>query len=213
MDIDAQDKVVLTNKDLGQISVYLNFYETSWDYIPEKHHNKIADEIVKYAVENYTITKEQLVAQVRSELHGPEKAHVASLKDTDIVEFALHGSIHLSGDYFELNTEAGNKLYLNTDHPNKAEKLFVEPLVEYLAKNEPAMFQTPESVVLLMRHLRKDEKGIDTVLSHVTEDIKASAKVQQFAKDVGVEIPFKVKAEVQPQKTEKAVSATKPKLK
>nr|WP_313657944.1 hypothetical protein [Achromobacter ruhlandii] len=196
MDIDTQDKIVLTNKDLGAISVYLNFYESGWDYIPEAHHNKIGDEIVKYAVEHYAIEKDQLVAQIKSELGASEeKAHIAGKSDTEIVEFALHGSIHLSGDYFELQTEGGKKMYLNTDHPNKAEKLFVEPLVDYLAKHESSMFQKPESVVLLMRHLRTDPKGIDTVLAHVAEEIKSHEKVQQFAKDVGVTIPFMPKAE------------------
>ncbi len=212
MDIDTQDKIVLTNKDLGAISVYLNFYESGWDYIPEAHHNKIGDEIVRYAVENYAIEKDQLVAQIKSELGASEeKAHIAGKSDTEIVEFALHGSIHLSGDYFELQTEGGKKMYLNTDHPNKAEKLFVEPLVDYLAKHESAMFQKPESVVLLMRHLRTDPKGIDTVLAHVSEEIKSHEKVQQFAKDVGVTIPFKPKAEPL-EKHMRKTSAVKPKV-
>lgn len=212
MDIDTQDKIVLTNKDLGAISVYLNFYESGWDYIPEAHHNKIGDEIVRYAVENYVIEKDQLVAQIKSELGASEeKAHIAGKSDTEIVEFALHGSIHLSGDYFELQTESGKKMYLNTDHPNKAEKLFVEPLVDYLAKHESSMFQKPESVVLLMRHLRTDPKGIDTVLAHVSEEIKSHEKVQQFAKDVGVAIPFKPKAEPLEKHMQKT-SAVKPKV-
>lgn len=213
MDIDTQDKIVLTNKDLGAISVYLNFYESGWDYIPEVHHNKIGDEIVKYAVEHYAIEKDQLVAQIKSELGASEeKAHIAGKSDTEIVEFALHGSIHLSGDYFELHTESGKKMYLNTDHPNKAEKLFVEPLVDYLAKHESSMFQKPESVVLLMRHLRTDPKGIDTVLAHVSEEIKSHENVQQFAKDVGVTIPFKPKVEPTERQTQKAVPGAKPKV-
>ncbi len=212
MDIDTQDKIVLTNKDLGAISVYLNFYESGWDYIPEVHHNKIGDEIVKYAVEHYAIEKDQLVAQIKSELGASEeKAHIAGKSDTEIVEFALHGSIHLSGDYFELQTEGGKKMYLNTDHPNKAEKLFVEPLVDYLSKHEHGMFQKPESVVLLMRHLRTDPKGIVTVLAHVSDDIKSHEKVQQFAKDVGVTIPFKPKVEPTEKHVQKT-SAVKPKV-
>ena len=189
MDMNTQDKIVLTNKDLGAISVYLNFMSQDGTipevHHPEVHHNKIGDEIVKYAVEHYAIEKDQLVAQIKSELGASEeKAHIAGKSDTEIVEFALHGSIHLSGDYFELQTESGKKkMYLNTDHPNKAEKLFVEPLVDYLSKHEPGMFQKPESVVLLMRHLRTDPKGIDTVLAHVSEEIKSHEKVQQFAKD------------------------------
>ncbi|BCM12950.1 hypothetical protein MAFF241648_21400 [Ralstonia solanacearum] len=191
-------RIEVTNCQLGELSVPLHVYPSGWDYIPENLHDKLQDHITRYAIDNYALTREEAVASIKSELKQDdeglaalkgikESSKNASEEEAKILERELQKNAFY---FYKLDTKDGSECYINLDSVNAAENSFVTPIVGFLKNNEQtkAQFDNPQDVIYLLGVFKRDPQAADVVLFHVSDDVKRSKELTEYAALKGIDL-------------------------
>ncbi|MCW3498645.1 T-complex 10 C-terminal domain-containing protein [Burkholderia cenocepacia] len=184
------DKFTISTKQLADLAYELNIHPEHMDYVPDHLQYDLADECVQHAINEYSQTREQVLADRINDLkHSIEGKELLKSfpKDADLLNYELQESMPA---IVKLDTKDGSERYIYVEKVKQVEN-YAEPIMKFITSNQQIKEQlsNPQEVMWLVGKFKINiQEAAQTVFDHVPEKVKQSSDIVEYVQKKGIHI-------------------------